>query len=57
MNYDYIKNHRVIVVDLSKQEELDADPKAIQQIEFIGQLKDVDGINADRTQNMFVLTI
>ena len=40
LDYDYIKNHyRLIAVDLSRQKELDADPKAIQQIEFIGQLK------------------
>ena len=25
--------------DLSRQKELDADPKAIQQIKFVGQLK------------------
>ena len=38
--YDYIKYHyRLIVVDLSRQKELDADPKAIQQIEFFGLLK------------------
>ena len=31
------KNHyRLIAVDLSRQKELDADPKAIQQIEFVG---------------------
>ena len=39
---------------MSRQNELDADPKAIQQIEFIGQLKNIDGINADRTQSMFI---
>ena len=38
--YEYIKNHyRLIAVDLSRQIELDADPKAIQQLQFIGQLK------------------
>ena len=35
-----IKNHyRLIAVDLSRQKELDADPKTIQQIEFVGQLR------------------
>ena len=35
-----IKNHyRLITVDLSRQKELDADPKTIQQIEFVGQLR------------------
>ena len=38
LDYDYIKNHyRLIVIDLSRQKELDADPKAIHQIEFVGQ--------------------
>ena len=32
-DYDYIKNHhRQIAVDLSRQKELNADPKPIQQI-------------------------
>ena len=36
----YIKNnYRLITVDLSRQKELDADPKAIEQIEFVGKLK------------------
>ena len=30
------KNDQIIAVDLSKQKELDADPRSIQQIEFIG---------------------
>ena len=39
LDYDYIKNHyRLIIIDLSRQKELDADPIAIQQIEFVGQL-------------------
>ena len=46
LDYDYIKNHyRLIVVDLSKQKEVDADPKAIQQIEFGGQLQIQVAIN------------
>ena len=58
LDYDYIKNnYRLIAIDLSRQKELDTDPKAIQQIEFLGQLKNIDGINADGTQNMFILTI
>ena len=57
-DYDYIKNHyRLIAVVLSRQKELDTDPKTIKQIEFVGQLKNVDGINADGTQNMVILTI
>ena len=44
LDYDYIKNHyRLIAVNLSWQKELDADPKAIQQTEFDGQIKNSDG--------------
>ena len=40
LDYDYFqKNYQLIVVDLSKQRELDADPRAIQHIEFTGMLK------------------
>ena len=40
LDYNYFKkNYQLIPVDLSKQRELDADPRAIQQIEFIGMLK------------------
>ena len=44
LDYYCIKNHfRLIAVDLSRQKELHADPKAILQIELVGQLKKVDG--------------
>ena len=40
LDYEHIKNHyRLIAVDLSERKELDADPKAIQQIEFVEKLK------------------
>ena len=43
LDYDYIKNHyKLIAVDLSRQKQLHADPKAIQQIELVGQLKKLD---------------
>ena len=39
LDYKYFKDHyQLIAVDLSKQKELDADPRAIQQIEFYGKL-------------------
>ena len=39
LDYEYfINNYRLIAIDLSKQKELDADPRAIQQVEFIGVL-------------------
>ena len=36
----FIKNHYgLTTVDLIRQKELDADPKPIKQIEFVGQFK------------------
>ena len=37
--YYSLKHYQLIVVDLSKQKELDDDPRAIQQIEFYGKLQ------------------
>ena len=35
LDYDYFEKHyKLVAVDLSKQKELDADPRAMQQIEF-----------------------
>ena len=35
LDYNYFKEHyKLVAVDLSKQNELDADPRAIQQTEF-----------------------
>ena len=40
LDYRYFKNHsQLIAVDFSKQKELDADPRTIQQTEFYGILK------------------
>ena len=40
LDYQYFKDHyQLIAVDLSKQKELDADSRAIQQIEFYEVLK------------------
>ena len=40
LDYKYYKDHyTLITVDLSKQKELDADPRAIQQMECYGMLK------------------
>ena len=36
--YYHLKHYQLIAVDLSKQKDLDADPRAIQQIEFYGKL-------------------
>ena len=40
LDYQYFKDHyQLIANDLSKQKELDAVPRAIQQIEFYGKLE------------------
>ena len=52
LDYEFIKNYyRLIAVDLSRQKELDADPKAIQQIEFVGQLKKLNNDNNNNSNN------
>ena len=39
LDYIYFKNYyKMIAIDLSKQQALDADPKAIQQINFTANL-------------------
>ena len=51
LDYSYFKDHyKMIAIDLSKQQALDADPRAIQQINFTA--------NLDRTGNttMFFIT-
>ena len=43
LDYSYFKDHyKMIAIDLSKQQALDADPRAIQQINFTANL-DRDG--------------
>ena len=57
LDYEYVKKHyRLIAVDLCRQKELDADPKRIQQIEFVGQLKKLED-DDDDAESMFILTI
>ena len=51
LDYIYFKNYyKVIAVDFSKQQALDANPKAIQQINFTANL---DG--AGRTRFYYIL--
>ena len=39
LGYSYFKeNYKMIAIDLSKQQILDADPRAIQQINFMANL-------------------
>ena len=50
LDYSYFKNYyKIIATDLSKQQALDTDPRAIQQINFIA--------NLDRTGNTTMLFI
>ena len=40
LDYNYFEEHyKMIAIDLSKQQELDSDPKAIQQTNFTGNLE------------------
>ena len=51
LDYIYFKNYyKIIAVNLSKQQALDADPKAIQQINFTAKLD-----RAERTRFYFIL--
>ena len=44
LDYTYFKeNYKLIATDLSKHQELDADPRAIQQINFTANLDEDDG--------------
>ena len=44
LDYNYFNNYyKMIAIDLSKQQALDADPKAIQQINFTGNLDRAEG--------------
>ena len=44
LDYNYFNEHyKIIAIDLSKQQTVDADLKAIQQINFIGYLERDNG--------------
>ena len=51
LDYDYFKdNYKIIAIDLSKQQTLNADPRAIQQINFTANLD-----RANNTRIFFIL--
>ena len=51
LNYQYIKDYyNMIAIDLSKQQTLDAEPRAIQQINFTANLD-----RAGNTRIYFIL--
>ena len=44
LDYPYLKKYyKLIAIDLSKQQKLDVDPKAKQQINFTGNLSRLEG--------------
>ena len=45
LNYNYFRNYyKMIAIDLRKQQALDTDPKAIQKINFTGNLDQAAGV-------------
>ena len=51
LDYPYFRdNYKMIAVDLTRQQALDADPRAIQQINFTANLD-----RADNTRTYFIL--
>ena len=51
LDYTYFEDHyKMIAIDLSKQQVLDADPKAIQQINFTAN------VDRDGNTTMFFIT-
>ena len=50
LDYIYFKKYKMIAVDLSKHQALDADPKAVQQINFTANLD-----RAGNTRFYFIL--
>ena len=51
LDYAYFKNYyKMIAIDLSKQQALDADPRAIQQVNFTANLD-----RAGNTRTYFIL--
>ena len=58
--WSHQNHYRLIAVDYSGQKELDADPKAIKQIEFIGQLEKLDAddnATDDRNNDQSILVL
>ena len=49
IDYNYFKKHNMIAIDLIKQQALDANQKAIQQVNIIG--------NLDRANNRIIFFI
>ena len=52
LDYNYFKKYKMIVIDLSKPQALDVDPKAIKQINFAGNLN--QGVSANDNTTLFI---
>ena len=58
LDYNYFNKHyKMIAIDLKKQQALDADPKAMQQINFTGNLvhENNDGQNVNNNTKLFFI--
>ena len=54
LDYNYFNNYyEMIAIDLSKQQPIDVDPKAIQQTNFTGNLNQGEDLN-DNTTTFFI---
>ena len=55
LDYNYFnKYYKLIAIDLSKQQALNADPKAVQQINFTGDLNGGQNVN-EKTTMFFII--
>ena len=55
LDYNYFNNYyKMIAIDLSKQQALDVDPKAIQKINFVRNLNRGEDVN-DNTIVFFII--
>ena len=58
LNYEYIKNHfKLEAIGVKRQNKLDSDVKAIQEIEFVRQFNNDYVLSTDETQSKFVIKI
>ena len=56
LDYPYFKeNYKMIAIDLSKQQSLDADPRAIQQIDFTANLDRAENTSSVKKQKKKII--
>ena len=56
LDYPYFKeNYKMIAIDLSKQQSLDADPRAIQQIDFTANLDRAENTSTVKKQKKKII--